>query len=102
MRYLLSVAAVAAAALAVAACDKPRTQSAYNNSGVSATPAMPAEQAPSQTPAESAAQPMSSGMSAPAGPTAWSQAPAVSDTASPSTAPPPQGDAAAQAQSPAK
>lgn len=84
MRFLLPVAAVAAAALAVAACDKPGTQSAYNNSGASATPAIPAEQL-AATPA----------------PVQPSQAPAVSDTTSPSTAPP-QGDATAQPPAPAK
>lgn len=84
MRFLIPVAAVAAAALAVAACDKPRTQSAYINSGASATPAMPAEQAPAQSPAETVPQPVTS-QSAPAGLSA-SQAPAVSDTTSPSTA----------------
>jgi hypothetical protein len=85
MRFLLRVAAVAAAALAVAACDKPRTQSAYINSGTSATPAMPAQQAPAEAPSEASAQPMSSQPKP--GNAAVSQAPAVSDTTSPSTAP---------------
>ena len=79
MRFLVHVAAVAAAALAVAACDKPQTKSAYINSGASATPAMPAQHAPSQSPAETAAQPASEAAS--------TQAPAVSDTTSPNTAP---------------
>ena len=82
MRFLLEVAAVAAAALGLAACDKPLTQSAYNNSGASATPAMPAEQ--SSTPPAAPAQQAPVGDPA----AAVSQAPAVSDTASPSAAAP--------------
>ena len=76
MRKLVPVAALAAA-LAVAACDKPRTQSsAYNNSGASATPAMPAE-----PPAQQASAPVE-----PQQPQATTS-PATSDTASPNTAP---------------
>ena len=86
MKTILSMAAVAAAALGRAACDKPQTRSAYNNSGASATPAMPAEQQP-----QAVAPPASDN-------SAVSQAPAVSDTLSPNAAPP-QGDAAAQSQS---
>ena len=73
MRSIVPVAALAAA-LAVAACDKPRTQSsAYNNSGASATPAMPAEPPARQAAAPAEPQPTTS--------------PATSDTASPNTAP---------------
>ena len=75
MRILLPVAVVAAAALGLAACDKPQQKSAYNNSGASATPAMPATQYPSDSAAE------------PSKDSAATQAPAVSDTASPNTAP---------------
>ena len=83
MRKLVPVAALAAA-LAVAACDKPRTQSsAYNNSGASATPAMPPASAPSET-AETVPKPLAS------------QAPAVSDTTSPSTAQQPAAQAPAK------
>lgn len=92
MRFLIPVAAVAAAALSVAACDKPRTQSAYINSGTSATPAMPAQQAPAQSPVETVPQPMTS-QAAPAG-LSTSQAPAVSDTTSPSAPPAPTESAA--------
>ena len=95
MRSIIPVAALAAMALAIAACDKPRTQSAYINSGTSATPAMPAGSGPSESPSESSAQPMSS--YPPGSQVAASQAPAVSDTTSPSTAAP-QGDPAAQQQ----
>ena len=78
MRKLVPLAALAAA-LAVAACDKPRTQSsAYNNSGASATPAMPAEQ-----PAQAATTPAPAEPQQPQATTS----PATSDTASPSAAP---------------
>ena len=98
MRSILPVAALAAAALAVAACDKPRTQSAYINSGASATPAMPAGSPPSQPATvpsnEPLGQPDKGG--APAADAAAqvpnerpvTTAPATSDTASPNTAPP--------------
>ena len=91
MRTLLTVAAVAAAALSVAACDmRSGAQSAYLNSGASATPAMPATSLPSQPATEPSTEPM--GASQPAlasldqNPT--TTAPATSDTASPNTAPP--------------
>lgn len=81
MRKILPLAAAAAAALALGACDKPRTNSAYINSGQSATGAMPAEPlAPPQTPEQ-------------APPPAVTTAPATSDTASPNTAPVPERSA---------
>ena len=43
MKRFLPMAALALGALALGACDGPRTNSAYNNSGQSATPMMPAE-----------------------------------------------------------
>ena len=78
MKRHLPVAAIALAALTLAACDQPRTNSAYNNSGASATPLMPAN-----PPAETA--PAAPDAPAPAQ-SAVTTAPATSDTASPSTA----------------
>ena len=86
MRPILPVAALAAAALAVAACDKPQTQSAYNNSGASATPAMPASRTPSGAPSETPAEPLKATPAETAREVNPS-APAVSDTTSPNTAP---------------
>jgi len=92
MKTILSMAAVAAAALGLAACDKPaNTKSAYINSGQSATPAMPATSTPSQPATVASTQPL--GQPAPSQEPAPAQAPsstspATSDTASPNTAPP--------------
>lgn len=85
MKRLLPLAAIALVALNLAACDKPRTNSAYNNSGTSATPLMPAE-LPSQ--AVTAAPDAAATAATPAEATVTT-APATSDTASPSTAPMP-------------
>jgi hypothetical protein len=87
MRPILPLAALVAAAFAAGACEKPGTQSAYNNSGQSATPAMPATQAPAGSPSQTPAEPLKAPTPESA-PTA-SSTPAVSDTASPSTAPAP-------------
>jgi hypothetical protein len=77
MRQILPVAVLAAAALAVAACDKPaRPDSAYINSGQSATPAMPATDADARSTAREQE------------PAAVTSSPATSDTASPNTAAP--------------
>ena len=89
MKRLLPVAAIALAALTLAACDKPRTNSAYNNSGASATPLMPADP-PSQ--ALTAAPDAAATAATPAQATVTT-APATSDTASPSTAPMPSDQA---------
>ena len=99
MRSFLPVAALAAAALAVAACDKPRTQSAYINSGTSATPAMPAGSLPSQPATVPSGEPLGqqdkggapatdATAQAPSSERPMTTAPATSDTASPNTAPP--------------
>jgi hypothetical protein len=90
MKRILTVAALAAVALAPPACDKPGTKSAYNNSGQSATPAMPAQQAPSESPAETKPEPLKA--QTPTSDSPATQAPAVSDTTSPNPARPPQGD----------
>jgi hypothetical protein len=87
MKRTIVVAALAAAAFAAAGCDKPQTSTAYINSGASATPAMPATQAPSGSPAETPAEPLKASPAEPAREVNPS-APAVSDTASPSAAPP--------------
>lgn len=89
MKTLTFVAALAAAAFAVAACDKPQTQSAYINSGASATPAMPATQTPSGSPSETPAEPLKAQPNETARELNPS-APAVSDTTSPSAPPAPQ------------
>ena len=89
MRQTLFVAALAAVAFTGAACDKPQTKSAYLNSGASATPAMPATQSPSAAPSETPAQPLKASPAESASEVNPS-APAVSDTASPNTAPAPQ------------
>ena len=92
MKRLLPVAAIALVAINLAACDKPRTNSAYNNSGASATPLMPA------TPPSEAvsAAPEAAAAAAPAQ-SAVTTAPATSDTASPSTAPLPTEPAKSEA-----
>ena len=91
MKTILSMAAVAAAALGLAACDKPAgTKSAYINSGQSATPAMPATSTPSQP----ATVPSTEPLGQPAQPDSSAPQPqsttstATSDTASPNAAPP--------------
>jgi hypothetical protein len=96
MKRHLPVAAIALVALTLAACDQPRTNSAYNNSGTSATPLMPADP-PSQavTAAPDAAATAAS-------PATVTTAPATSDTASPSTAPMPSEAAKADAQAAAE
>ncbi len=81
MKRLLPVAAIALVAINLAACDKPRTNSAYNNSGASATPLMPAN-----PPSAATDTPEAAGTVAPAQ-SAVTTAPATSDTALPSTAP---------------
>ena len=79
-------------ALTLAACDKPRTNSAYNNSGKSATPLMPADPPPALTAApDAAATPASPAQSA------VTTASATSDTASPSTPPMPADQAKSEA-----
>ena len=83
MKPIHPVAAIALVALTLAACDRPRTNSAYNNSGASATPLMPADP-PSQ--AVTAAPDAAATAASPADATATTTAPATSDTASPSTA----------------
>lgn len=93
MKRLLPVAAIALVALTLAACDKPRTSSAYNNSGTSATPLMPADP-PSQA---VAAAPDAAGTAASPAQSAVTTAPATSDTASPSTAPMPVEPAKSEA-----
>jgi hypothetical protein len=85
MKRLLPVAAIALVAFNLAACDKPRTNSAYNNSGASATPLMPADP-PSQG---VTAAPDAAATAASPAETKVTTAPATSDTASPSTAPMP-------------
>lgn len=59
MRKILPLAAAVAAALVLGACDKTGANSAYINSGQSATAAMPAEplSAPALSPPEQAAPP---------------------------------------------
>jgi hypothetical protein len=88
MNKILLVAAVAAATLAVAACDKPgaSTNSAYINSGTSATPAMPATSAPSQPATVASTEPL--GQPQPEAERQPSTATATSDTASPNAASP--------------
>ena len=86
MGNLLRVAALVAAALGLAACEKPGMKSAYNNSGASATPVMPAGQAPSGSPSQTPAEPLKAAPEETAREVNPS-APAVSDTASPNTAP---------------
>lgn len=92
MRSILPVAAVAAAALSVAACDMSRSgaQSAYLNSGASATPAMPATSLPSQPATEASTEPIGASQATVAAlnEAPVTTAPATSDTASPNTAPP--------------
>ena len=80
MKRFLPMAALALGALALGACDKPRTNSAYNNSGQSATPLMPAE------PPTQATAPAPDANPAPA-PQAVTSAPATSDTTSPAAPP---------------
>ena len=80
MKRLLPVAALALSALAIGACDKPRTNSAYNNSGQSATPLMPA------APPAQAAAPAPEATAAPAPQPATSST-ATSDTTSPAVPP---------------
>ena len=82
MKRLLPVAAIALVVLNLAACDMPRTNSAYNNSGASATPLMPA----TPPPEAATAAPNASATAQ----SAVTTAPATSDTASPSTAPMPE------------
>jgi hypothetical protein len=94
MKRLLPVAAIALVALNLAACDKPRTNSAYNNSGTSATPLLPADP-PSQ--AVTAAPDAAATAASPAE-TTVTTAPAMSDTASPSTAPMPSAPGKTDAQ----
>jgi len=94
MKRLLPVAAIALVALTLAACDKPRTNSAYINSGASATPLMPADP-PSQ--AVTAAPDAAVTAASPAQATVTT-ATATSDTASPSTAPMPGEPAKTDAQ----
>lgn len=89
MKRLLPVAAIALVALTLAACDKPRTNSAYNNSGTSATPLMPADP---PSPALTAAPDATATAASPAE-SSVTTAPATSDTASPSTAPMPSDQA---------
>ena len=84
MNRILFVAAFAATALGLAACDKPGTRTAYINSGASATPAMPPTSAPSKpateySPQDTLGEPRESREAA--------TSTAMSDTASPSTAP---------------
>jgi hypothetical protein len=88
MKRILTVAALAAAALGVAACEKPGTNTAYLNSGASATPAMPPVSGPSRPATEASPQDT---MAASPGTAAneASTSPATSDTASPNTAPAP-------------
>ena len=85
MKRTFPVAAIALVAFNLAACDQPRTNSAYNNSGASATPLMPADP-PSQA---VAAAPDAAATAASPTDAAVTTAPATSDTASPSTAPMP-------------
>ena len=100
MKKPILVAAVAAAALAVAACDKPQTNSAYINLGASATPAMPATSSPSQPAtiasteplgqpdaARADATPTQPAASTPEPQSQVTSAPATSDTASPNAPP---------------
>ena len=93
MKRLHPVAAIALVALTLAACDRPRTNSAYNNSGSSATPLMPAD-SPSQA---VTAAPGAAATAAPPAETTVTTAQATSDTASPSTAPMPSEPAKADA-----
>ncbi len=93
MKPIHPVAAIALVALTLAACDKPRTNSAYNNSGASATPLMPAD-----PPAQSVvAAPDAAATAATPAESAVTTAPATSDTASPSTAPLPTKPAKSEA-----
>ena len=93
MKRLLPVAAIALVALTLAACDKPRTNSAYNNSGASATPLMPADPPSQAVPAA----PDAAATAATPAEAAVTTATATSDTASPSTAPMPADASKAEA-----
>jgi hypothetical protein len=90
MKQILLVAAVAAAALAAAACDNARTDansanSAYINSGASATAAMP----PSSYPSQPATVASNDTLGPPPAPERQASTDtATSDTASPNTANP--------------
>lgn len=84
MNRMLPLAALMAAAAIAAGCDRPRTNSAYNNSGTYATPAQPASSAPG-TSTTTGNTGSTSNPAGGVGATA-SSAPATADTASPNVA----------------